>query len=261
MDELEGMKSEAGKAMGVIEDSAEVGFKTSPKFENQIKSPKFTARVAEKLRPMFNKGPEEVASRLKPKSIQKIRKLYQEESGLSSLGHAEGQGMRETAAKALELKVPQFKEARGRFHEVSDALDNVPNDAKNKAESLRKALSEEKDRLKQVAAELKQKIGSTKQVEDKAVADTIASKKRETKRMLIDQATRVQKAKQEAGDLMARAKKADADELADIKQRANELVQEGLENNVIMRKIKGVGGAIAGAAGLGTVAAILKGGK
>lgn len=259
--ELEQLKSEAGKAMGAAEDASGFGFKTSPKFEERIKSPKFTSRVAEKLRPMFNKGPEEVAARLKPKNIQKVRKIMQEESGLSNIGHAEGQSMRETAAQALSLKSKPFAEARSRFHDVTNALDNLPNEMKAKSEALRKALGEARDGFKEAAAEAKQKIGSVRNTEEKALADTVASRKREVKTKIIDSATRLQKAKQEAQDLMAQAKSADAAELADIKLKAHALVQEGLENNVIMRKLKGIGGAVAGAAGLGTISAMLKGGK
>lgn len=236
LEELE-QQAKGGLEKAEIEGGFE--FKSSPKFEAKATDAKFLSKVAERYKPILEQGPEVAAAKLSPKRLQLVRKLFQEggkENVLTDLGKAGTERLRETAAKALELKSPKFGEARSEFLNVKNAQRNLPEEFLKKRTAIQRSLQDAKDTLK---SEL----------------DNARESKRITKQSQTEELKRV---KDEIDELEVKAKNADAADFDEIKTRANALVDKSLQSAVLRNKVLAIAKLAGGAGVVGGVISLLK---
>lgn len=172
---LQGMKAEAGKAMGAAEEASGFGFKEIPEgFNKFLKDPEKVRQLGNLMSKIKGTPVEELSKSVDVKQLQMLRKLSQE---LENVGTSEVAGITkanikagaEQSAKALEKASPEFAKARSRWQDISDTLDNLPAESKARQTELKAAMA--KTRL----AILQTRRAARVAVEEGATRDQVRS--------------------------------------------------------------------------------------
>lgn len=237
--QLADLEKQAKGSLEQAEAESGFAFKSSPKFEAKATNAKFVSKLAKRYRPILEKGPEAAAAKMSPQRLQLVRKVFQEsgkEGVLTDLGKAGTERLRETAAKALELKSPKFGEARKEFLTVKNAQAALPEEFLKKRTQIQKSLQDAKDTLK-------------KELEGA----------RESKRLVSQsQKEELKRVKDEIDELTRRAKNADAEDFAAIGDKADEIVGRSLESAKLRNKVMAIAKLAGGAGIIGTGLSLLK---
>lgn len=156
--ELVQLKKGAGARIGEAETKAGLEFKSSPKYEKFIKSPKKVSQLTERLQKQYGNLPvEEVAKKVAPRKAQLYRKVFQEtEAPVSGIQKAQQQALREKFAKRIDMVSEEISGNRSAYQQAIDALDDLPLEAKKKSASIKNLLSKADDEFKLESNRLKE---------------------------------------------------------------------------------------------------------
>jgi len=164
------MKKEAGQAIGMVEKSAGLEFKTLPdNFQKMLRDKELLGSKANTMARLADKGPEFISQNLDPMTIQINRKLAQEAlkmPGLDDLTRVQLARANSTFGSALGEQIPELKDKLSAFKQIDQALKDLPRAKKAEGDILRLSIRRQMNEIRTNKMNLQDKMTMAKEAFD-----------------------------------------------------------------------------------------------
>ena len=254
----EAAKSQAGTAMGAAEEAggfpsdARLAMKTARRLGNpNIPGRAMTPEnIMANIAPTFEKGPDVVAQTYSPRTLQAIRKLFENVGDTSTNAEfAIGKEFGKTAGEALGKINPEFGAARDQFRTAAQALDNLPVEFAARKQALQGSLIDARAALEQADTSVQTMIKQVRAEAQTAASVATREQRAAALQKMFQARAQLVDAQREASDLVVAARTAQRAKLAQVEEQSRGLLQQAAAASRTRRQVGAVATALGASGG------------